>query len=79
MMCSVIVVVWHTSSVVYYLVGNVGHVVSAKFFENADMTTSRRHVGDMSARHVADMVVVVTIFGARDRKKLELAFKVKLS
>jgi len=57
------------------LVGNVGHVVSAQFFENADMTTSRRHVGDMSAtcrrhvgdtsaRHVADMVVVMTIFGA---------------
>ena len=27
------------------LVGNVGHVVSAKFFANADITTSRRHGG----------------------------------
>ena len=35
-----------------------------KFFENADMLTRRRHVGDMSGRHVADLGDVVALFDA---------------
>ena len=51
-------------TLVVHLVGYVGRVVSAKRFENADTATRRRHVGDMSGRHVGDMVVVVALFDA---------------